>query len=118
MDPATAPAALPLIKGHHHHPWKRFASFALWHGEVLHTVFEAKVGSLLVKTAVGVADKVIKFVWDTIRDLFFVTFELTSRDESYNWMVEWLNIHPITQDSSKFELQSFVCFGLYESFLT
>lgn len=69
-------------------------------------IFAAGVGLLAVNTASSLVSSLAKFIWHRVRYLFTVSFEITSRDESYGWMIEWLNAHPLSQNAPSISVTS------------
>lgn len=70
------------------------------------SIFAAGVGLMVVNTASSAVYSLARFVWNRVRHLFTVSFEITSRDESYGWMIEWLNAHPLSSDAPSISVTS------------
>lgn len=61
---------------------------------------------MMVNAASSTVFSVAKFIWSRLKHMFTVTFEITSRDESYGWMIEWLNAHPLSQHAPSISVTS------------
>jgi hypothetical protein len=69
-------------------------------------IFTAGLGLMLVNAASSTIFSMARFIWSRLKHLFTVTFEITSRDESYGWMIEWLNAHPLSQHAPSISVTS------------
>ena len=65
---------------------------------------KAGIGIIIFGTGVNFLQKFFYFVWKIIKNKITISVELTSKDESYNWMIEWLSEHPYSKYASRLYL--------------
>lgn len=70
-------------------------------------LLKATVGMLLVNGTVSLLYQGSSFLLDEIRSKFFVTLEITNKDESFQWIVEWLSQQPVSARASHVTLGLF-----------
>jgi len=68
--------------------------------------FRAGIGLLLFGNGIIALRKLASFVWSRIRRLFLITLEVNSRDESFQWLIEWLSEHPYSFNATEISLST------------
>lgn len=49
--------------------------------------------------AISTLGKIMSSFWTKLKSLFTVSVEINSRDDSYEWVIEWINNHPSTRNT-------------------
>jgi len=57
-------------------------------------------------STVSIISSLFSFVWQKIKARFIVTLEVNSRDPSYAWLYEWLNVQPYTTKTRRLTVET------------
>jgi len=60
----------------------------------------------ILGTAAQFATKAIKALWKRFSHLFIITLQVDSKDESYQWLIQWLSEHPYAKSTTSLMLTS------------